>query len=87
MIRAEFSAAAIYRWWQRLGRKRYNSPWRLLITANCEGSNAPRTRLWLREVQKLADKTSLIIEVCHYPPGTSKWSKIEHRLFGVMPKN
>ena len=59
----------------------------LLITADCGGSNSPRARLWLREIQKLTDKTGMIIEVCHYPPGTSKWNKIEHRLFCHITRN
>ena len=84
---AEFSTAAINRWWERLGKKKYGSPKRLLITADCGGSNSPRTRLWLREIQKLADKTGMIIEICHYPPGTSKWNKIEHRLFCHITRN
>jgi transposase len=84
---AEFAVAAIRRWWNRLGRKRYPSPKRLLITADSGGSNSPRTRLWLCQLQQLADKTGMIIEVCHYPPGTSKWNKIEHRLFCHITRN
>jgi hypothetical protein len=84
---AEFAVAAIRRWWQRLGKRRYEVPTRILITADSGGSNAPRTRLWLCELQRLADHTGLIIEVCHYPPGTSKWNKIEHRLFCHITRN
>ena len=84
---AEFAVAAIRRWWQRLGKRRYRVPKRILITADSGGSNAPRTRLWLCELQRLADDTGLIIEVCHYPPGTSKWNKIEHRLFCHITRN
>jgi len=84
---AEFAMAAIRRWWDRLGRKRYKTAKRLLITADSGGSNSPRTRLWLTELQKFADDTGLIIEVCHYPPGTSKWNKIEHRLFCHITRN
>jgi len=84
---AEFAVASIRRWWHRLGRKRYRSPKRLLITADSGGSNSPRTRLWLCQLQQLADKTGMIIEVCHYPPGTSKWNKIEHRLFCHITRN
>lgn len=84
---AEFAVASIRRWWNRLGRKRYLSPKRLLITADSGGSNSPRTRLWLCQLQQLADKTGMIIEVCHYPPGTSKWNKIEHRLFCHITRN
>lgn len=78
---AEFAAASIRRWWDRLGDARYPKAKRLLITADCGGSNSPRTRLWRWCLQQLANKTGLKIEVCHYPPGTSKWNKIEHRLF------
>lgn len=84
---AEFAVAAIRRWWKRLGRPRYGSPRRLLITADSGGSNSPRTRLWLWELQRLADETGIILEVCHYPPGTSKWNKIEHRLFCHITRN
>src|SRR5208282_1318627 len=78
---AEFAVAAIRRWWKRMGQNRYPEAKRLLITADCGGSNSPRTRLWRWALQQLANKTGLRIEVCHYPPGTSKWNKIEHRLF------
>jgi len=84
---AEFAVASIRRWWNRLGRKRYRSCRRLLITADSGGSNSPRTRLWLYQLQQLADKTGMIIEVCHYPSGTSKWNKIEHRLFCHITRN
>lgn len=84
---AEFAVASIERWWKKLGRKRYKKPRRILITADCGGSNSPRTRLWLWELQKLADKIGFIIEVRHYPPGTSKWNKIEHRLFCHITRN
>ena len=78
---AEFAVAAIRRWWIRLGRKRYPGAKRILITADCGGSNSPRTRLWRWALQRFANDTGLTIELCHYPPGTSKWNKIEHRLF------
>jgi hypothetical protein len=84
---AEFAAAAIHRWWTKLGRKRYPSAKRLLITADCGGSNSPRTRLWRWELQRLANATGLKIEVCHFPPGTRKWNKIEHRLFCHITRN
>jgi hypothetical protein len=84
---AEFAVAAIRRWWTRLGRPRYPKAKRLLITADSGGSNSTRSRLWKVELQKLADETGLIIEVCHYPPGTSKWNKIEHRLFCHITRN
>ena len=84
---AEFAVAAIRRWWNKLGKKRYPTAKRLLITADSGGSNSPRTRLWRVELQKLANKTGLVIEVCHYPPGTSKWNKIEHKLFCHITRN
>jgi transposase len=78
---AEFAVEAIRRWWDRLGKTRYRNPRRLLITADSGGSNSARNRLWKLELQKFADETGIIIEVCHFPPGTSKWNKIEHRVF------
>jgi hypothetical protein len=84
---AEFAVEAIRRWWKRLGRKRYKSPKRVLITADSGGSNGHRNRLWKYELQRLADQTGMVIEVCHYPPGTSKWNKIEHRLFCHITTN
>jgi hypothetical protein len=84
---AKFAVAAIRRWWQRLGRKRYARVKRMLITADSGGSNSSRNRLWKLELQKFADETGMIIEVCHFPPGTSKWNKIEHRLFCHITRN
>ena len=84
---AEFAVEAIRRWWKRLGKKRYKNPKRLLITADSGGSNGHRNRLWKYELQRLADQTGMVIEVCHYPPGTSKWNKIEHRLFCHITQN
>lgn len=84
---AEFAIAAIRRWWRQLGCQRYAAPRRLLITADSGGSNSPRTRLWLTELQSLANELEMIIEVCHFPPGTSKWNKIEHRLFCHITRN
>jgi transposase len=84
---AEFAAAAMKRWWKKLGCRRYPAANRLLITADCGGSNSPRTRLWRWELQRLANDTGLKIEVCHFPPGTSKWNKIEHRLFCHITRN
>lgn len=84
---AEFAVAAIRRWWQKLGRKRYGRAKRLLVTADSGGSNSSRCRLWKVELQKWADETGLIIEVSHYPPGTSKWNKIEHRVFCHITRN
>ena len=84
---AEFAVGAIRRWWDKLGRKRYAKAKRILVTADSGGSNSSRSRLWKLELQKWADETGLIVEVCHYPPGTSKWNKIEHRLFCHITQN
>ena len=84
---AEFAVEAIRRWWNRLGKKRYRSPRRLLITADSGGSNSSRNRLWKLQLQEFADETGMILEVCHFPPGTSKWNKIEHRLFCHITRN
>jgi hypothetical protein len=84
---AEFAVATIRQWWQRLGRTRYPNATRLLITADGGGSNGSRVRLWKVALQALADETGLAISVCHYPPGTSKWNQIEHRLFGQISIN
>jgi len=70
-----------------MGRARYPEPGKLLITADCGGSNGSRVKLWKVELQKLADETGLALEICHYPPGTSKWNKIEHRLFCRITQN
>ncbi len=83
----EFAVEAIRRWWRQMGKKRYPKPKCLLITADSGGSNGHRNRLWKYELQRLADQTGLTIEVCHYPPGTSKWNKIEHRLFCHITRN
>jgi transposase len=84
---AEFAVEAIRRWWQKLGRQRYRHAKRVLVTADSGGSNSPRCRLWKVELQKWSDETGLIIEVCHYPPGTSTWNKIEHRVFCHITRN
>jgi transposase len=84
---AQFAVAAIKAWWKHLGRKRYPNAKTLTITADCGGSNSYRTRLWKTELQRLADHTGLRIRVMHYPPGTSKWNKIEHRLFSYISIN
>jgi len=84
---AQFAVNSIRSWWEHLGRGRYPKARRLQITADCGGSNGNRTRLWKVELQKLADRTGLEISVCHFPPGTSKWNKIEHRLFSFISKN
>ena len=77
----------IRRWWRSMGQPAYPQATRLLITADAGGSNGSRLRLWKRELQKLADETGLRIIVCHFPPGTSKWNKIEHRLFSYISQN
>lgn len=84
---AEFAVATIRRWWRSQGAKRYPKTRTLLITADSGGSNGSRVRLWKWELQKLATQTGLTISVCHLPPGTSKWNKIEHRLFSFISKN
>jgi hypothetical protein len=84
---AEFAVGAIRRWWDKLGRKRYAEAKRIVVTADSGGSNGSRNRLWKLELQKWADEVGLIVEVCHYPPGTSKWNKIEHRLFCHITRN
>jgi len=85
---AAFAVESIRRWWDRLGRKRYaNKAKRLLITADCGGSNGARVRLWKVELQKLANETRLSITVAHHPPGTSKWNRIEHRMFSFISIN
>jgi transposase len=84
---AQFAVASIRGWWRKLGQEQYATASRLLITADGGGSNGYRTRLWKVELQKLADELGLTIQVCHFPPGTSKWNKIEHRLFSFISKN
>ena len=84
---AGFAVHAIYRWWRTMGKKRHPKARRLMITADGGGSNGHRVRLWKVELQKLADQLGLPITVCHLPPGTSKWNKIEHRLFSFITIN
>jgi len=84
---AEFAVATIAMWWKKLGRKQYRHKKRMLITADSGGSNSSRSRLWKLELQRLANQLGVIIEVCHYPPGTSKWNKIEHRVFCHITRN
>ena len=84
---AEFAVAAIRTWLDRMGRQRYPTMSGLTIPADCGGSNGARVRLWKVELQKLADETSLTLNVHHYPPGTSKWNRIEHRLFCYITQN
>jgi Rhodopirellula transposase DDE domain len=84
---AEFAVNTIISWWEHLGKARYPGATTLTITADSGGSNNPSTRLWRYELQRLADTTGLNIRVCHFPPGTSKWNKIEHRMFSFVSLN
>ena len=84
---AEFAAASIGRWWREMGRQRFPRATRLMITADGGGSNSSRSRLWKVALQNLADELKLELQVCHFPPDTSKWNKIEHRLFCFITKN
>jgi hypothetical protein len=84
---AEFAVQTIRRWWLEMGRPLYPKAKRLLITADCGGSNGYRVRLWRMQLQHLADEIGLTVQVCHFPPGTSKWNKIEHRMFCHITNN
>jgi len=84
---AQFAVNSIRSWWEHLGAERYPHATRLQITADCGGSNGNRTKLWKVELGKLADEIGLELAVCHFPPGTSKWNKIEHRLFSFITMN
>lgn len=84
---AEFAVETIRRWWQQMGCPLYPYSTKLLIVADAGGSNSHRSSLWKVELQKLCDQTEQQIEVCHFPPGTSKWNKIEHKLFSQITKN
>jgi hypothetical protein len=84
---AEFACASIQRWWNEMGSMRFPHATTLLITADGGGSNASRNRLWKKSLQVLADDLGITLSVCHFPPGTSKWNKIEHRLFSFITKN
>ena len=84
---AAFAVESIRRWWQRLGKARYPRAARLLITADCGGSNGARVHLWKSELQRFANQTGLAVTVVHLPPGTSKWNRIEHRLFAFITQN
>jgi hypothetical protein len=84
---ATFAVRSIRRWWQHMGRPVYRGATSLLVTADAGGSNGARLRLWKWELQQLANRTGLAITVCHFPPGTSKWNKIEHRLFSHIAMN
>jgi len=84
---AEFAVESIRRWWEKVGSRRYPDAESIMITADCGGSNGYRLRLWKLLLQELADETGRSIAVCHYPPGTSKWNAIEHRLFSFISMN
>lgn len=84
---AEFSVNSIRTWWYQMGQSLYENIKNLLITADCGGSNGYRVKLWKKELQKLANEINIEINICHFPPGTSKWNKIEHRLFSYISKN
>lgn len=84
---SEFAVESIRNWWYKMGQPLYRAPSKLLITADGGGSNGSRTRLWKKELQDLADELNMEISVCHFPPGTSKWNKIEHRLFSYISLN
>jgi transposase len=84
---AQLAVASVRAWWQDLGRERYPAARALQITADCGGGNGNRIRLWKVELQKLANETGLTVHVCHFPPGTSKWNQIEHRLFCHISQN
>jgi len=84
---AEFAVATLGRWWREMGHKAYPRAKELLVTADGGGSNGPRSHLWRVELQRFADDTGLDVSVCHFPPGTSKWNKIEHRLFAQITQN
>ena len=84
---AEFACASVQRWWDEMGSARFPRATKLLITADGGGSNSSRNRLWKRSLQNLANELGITLHVCHFPPGTSKWNKIEHRLFCFITKN
>jgi Rhodopirellula transposase DDE domain len=84
---AQFAAVSIRRWWTEMGSQRFPRANKLLITADGGGSNSSRNRLWKKSLQELADDLAMTLQVCHFPPGTSKWNKIEHRLFCFITKN
>lgn len=84
---AEFAIATLKQWWEHMGKQMYPHAQQLLITADGGGSNSSRSRLWKTELQKFSQTTGLEVSVCHFPPGTSKWNKIEHRLFSHITEN
>jgi hypothetical protein len=80
---AEFAGEAIWRWWQKMGSGCYPKARKILIMADGGGSNASRSRLWKAAIQRLSDRIDFSVHICHVPPGTSKWNKIEHKMFSV----
>ena len=84
---AQFAAETLRRWWQEMGSQVYSEAEGLLITADSGGSNSSRSRLWKVAIQELADLLGFPVSVCHFPPGTSKWNKIEHRMFSHLTQN
>lgn len=84
---AEFAVESVRTWWNEMGLEKYKYAKEIMITADCGGSNGNRVRLWKYELQKLANELGISITVCHFPPGTSKWNKIEHRLFSQISQN
>ena len=84
---AQFAVASIRRWWTEMGLRRFPRAKKLLITADGGGSNSSRNRLWKKSLQELANELEMTVQMCHFPPGTSKWNKIEHRLFCFITKN
>ena len=84
---AQFAVQSIRAWWKHLGQERFPDAKTLTITADCGGGNSPRVHLWKVELQRLANDTGLEIQACHFPPGTSKWNKVEHRLFSFISVN
>ncbi len=84
---SEFAVQSIRNWWYKMGSSYFKTPTKLLITADGGGSNGSRVRLWKKKIQELANETNMEISICHFPPGTSKWNKIEHRLFSYISLN
>jgi len=84
---AEFAVNSIRNWWLEMGKETYGECQEIMITADCGGSNGNRVRLWKYELQQFVNETGISISVCHFPPGTSKWNKIEHRMFCHISQN
>jgi hypothetical protein len=84
---SEFAVESISRWWETVGKHTFSNAKKLYITCDCGGSNGNRVRMWKYQLQQFADRTHLEVQVSHFPPGTSKWNKVEHRLFCYISKN